>query len=65
MILAQLGSSSASFTKEQKEVYVSGLKAIISELRGQKISDLDVVASRIAQHRRSFLGDDSRIINDL
>ena len=65
MILAQLGSSSGSFSKEQKEVYVSGLKAIISELRGQKINDFDVVASRIAKYRRSFLGDESRIINDL
>lgn len=61
-ILIEMGSAREGQTEEEKETYLDGLKAIINDLRRDKVKDFNTVASEIAAYRRRFLQDPSRVL---
>lgn len=62
-LLVQMGTDNPGRTEHQKNQYVSGMRALMDELRKQGTKDANYVASRIAQYRREFLNDSSNILN--
>ncbi|KAF2431454.1 hypothetical protein EJ08DRAFT_587413 [Tothia fuscella] len=64
-IIAQLGSLSEndSTNAERREEWSTGLREVIAELRRDSIRDTNIVASRIADFRRKFFNDPTRVLN--
>lgn len=62
MILVQMGSVHEGQISQERDAYVDGLKKIIQEMRGRKITDFNTVASEITSYRTRFLGDSSRVL---
>jgi hypothetical protein len=50
-------------TEDEKIRWAEGLRALIGDLRSQGIKDTDFVAAKLAQYRRDFFGDPSRVLN--
>lgn len=49
--------------EEERQRWKEGLGALIRQLRLDKTgSDVNVIAARICDYRRRFLGDDSQIV---
>ena len=61
-ILVQMGSLREGKTPEEKDQYITGLKQIINEMRRDKVKDFNTVATEIADYRRRFLQDSSRVL---
>jgi hypothetical protein len=49
-------------TKEEAERWNTGLQALIRTMKAADIRDAATIAARIAEYRRQFLGDPSRVI---
>ncbi|CZS99611.1 uncharacterized protein RAG0_07941 [Rhynchosporium agropyri] len=60
-VLTALGSPE-DFKGEQRDQFCIGLRAVLSDLRKQKVRDFEVIASEIIAHRQKFLGDKSKIL---
>jgi hypothetical protein len=46
-----------------KAAWHEGLKVFSEQLRAEKVRDPEVIASKLVQFRRAFIGDPSRILN--
>jgi hypothetical protein len=60
-ILKALGSQN-EFTGEQRVKFIDGLRDALGAIRVKKIRDFDNIAKEIIAHRRTFLGDDSKVL---
>jgi hypothetical protein len=60
-ILVELGNS-AGYKEEDKPRFVSGLRAVLQDLRAKKTKDFQVIAAEIAAFRARFLQDKSKVI---
>ncbi|OCK79457.1 hypothetical protein K432DRAFT_299828, partial [Lepidopterella palustris CBS 459.81] len=63
MILVQLGTANPGRTEEEKQQWTEGLKLVLRQLRQKDTKDPDVVATEIANFRRQFLKDPTRVLN--
>ncbi|KAL1895056.1 hypothetical protein Sste5346_005478 [Sporothrix stenoceras] len=63
-ILVELGRSD-DYTGDQKSRFVDGLKDLLKKFRDNQERDFDRIAEGIIDFRRSFLGDDSRVLAHL
>lgn len=63
MVLVQLGTANPGKTAEEKVHWATGLRDVLKELREKNTKDPDVVAAAIADYRRAFLRDPSRVLN--
>lgn len=61
-ILIQMGAVREGQTDDEKDNYIVGLKAMINEMRRDKVKDFSTVANEIAAYRRRFLQDPSRVL---
>ncbi|EON65610.1 hypothetical protein W97_04848 [Coniosporium apollinis CBS 100218] len=61
-ILVQLGTTNPGRTPEEKHQWTEGLKLVLKDLRQLNTRDPDVVATAIANYRRQFLKDPSRVL---
>lgn len=57
MILVQMGAIPEGLNQKEGDAYATGLRQIIQEIRGRKVTDFNVVASEIAAYRAKFLGE--------
>ncbi|KAL2358881.1 hypothetical protein BJ546DRAFT_833667, partial [Cryomyces antarcticus] len=62
-VLVQMGTTNPGRTNEEKQQWTEGLKSVIKELRERNTKDPDVVAQKIAEYRRNFLKDPTKILN--
>ncbi|KAK5295313.1 hypothetical protein LTR16_001161 [Cryomyces antarcticus] len=58
-----MGTTNPGRTNEEKQQWTEGLKSVIKELRERNTKDPDVVAQKIAEYRRNFLKDPTKILN--
>lgn len=63
-ILVELGRSD-DYIGDQKSQFVDGLKDLLKTFRDNQERDFDKIANGIIDFRRSFLGDDSRVLSHL
>ncbi|OAX83480.1 hypothetical protein ACJ72_02150 [Emergomyces africanus] len=61
-ILHEMGSLREGKTPEERDKYIEGLKQTISDMRRDKVKDLNTIATEIAGYRRRFLRDPSRVL---
>lgn len=64
-LLQALGTESIpAYTVEEKQKWRDGLSEVIQELRNTDMGqDAIAIASRIAEYRRQFVGDPTKILN--
>ncbi|KAM0812943.1 hypothetical protein AB5N19_12934 [Seiridium cardinale] len=60
-IIAELGSTD-TYTGEQKERFIDGLKKVLQNLKVNKIKDFDSITKALVQYRADFLGDRSKVL---
>jgi hypothetical protein len=60
-IIAELGSTK-TYTGEQKDRFIDGLKKVLQDLKVHKIKDFDSITKALVQYRAEFLGDKSKIL---
>lgn len=58
-----MGDVPKGLTPEKRDVFVVGLRQVIQEIRGRKVTDFETVASEIAAYRARFLDDPSKILS--
>lgn len=63
MLLVQLGTANPGKTQEEKQLWNDGLRSVLKDLRQKNIKDPNGIAREIAQYRRQFLNDDTRVVN--
>ncbi|CAK7232253.1 hypothetical protein SCUCBS95973_008199 [Sporothrix curviconia] len=63
-ILVELGRAD-DYTGEQKARFVDGLTSLLKKIRDDKERDFNKIAESILDFRRTFLGDDTRIVSHL
>lgn len=65
-IIAELGST-ATYTGEQKDRFIEGLKKVLQDLKTRKIKDFESITKALMQYRADFLGDKSKVLplNDI
>lgn len=49
-------------TSEDEKRWKDGLAALVKQLRANNIKDVATIAHRIAEYRRSFVADPSRVL---
>lgn len=59
----QLGTANPGKTPEERQQWNDGLKLVLQELRRKSIKDPNGIAVEIANYRRQFLKDDTRVVN--
>jgi hypothetical protein len=62
-IIIDLGIECPSTDENVKAAWHEGLKVFSEQLRAEKVRDPEVIASKLVQFRRAFIGDPSRILN--
>ncbi|KAF9640778.1 hypothetical protein BFW01_g12584 [Lasiodiplodia theobromae] len=62
-VLVQLGIVNPGRTPEEQEKWRADLKQVLKGLREQNVKDAESVAAAIANYRREFLQDPSRVLN--
>ncbi|KAF2272345.1 uncharacterized protein EI97DRAFT_385907 [Westerdykella ornata] len=62
-LLVQLGTANPGKTPEERQQWNDGLKLVLQELRRKSIKDPNGIAVEIANYRRQFLKDDTRVVN--
>ncbi|OJD27299.1 hypothetical protein ACJ73_01309 [Blastomyces percursus] len=61
-ILVEMSSLREGKTPEERDEYVAGLKQTISDMRRDKVKDLNTIATEVTGYRRRFLHDPSRVL---
>jgi hypothetical protein len=61
--LVQLGTANPGKTREEKDQWTAGLRGVLRDLRQRNAKDPVDIAMEIAQYRRRFMNDDTRVIN--
>ncbi|KAL6711586.1 hypothetical protein ACN47E_004520 [Coniothyrium glycines] len=62
-LLVQLGTANPGKTPEEKQKWNDGLRGVLKELRTKNIKDPNGIAVEIANYRRQFLNDITRVVN--
>lgn len=62
MILVQMGAIPDGLNHEEADAYAAGLRQIIQEIRGRKVTDFNIVASEIAAYRAKFLSEATKAL---
>jgi hypothetical protein len=62
-LLVQLGTANPGKTQEEKQQWNDGLRSVLKDLRQKNIKDPNGIAREIAEYRRQFLNDDTRVVN--
>jgi hypothetical protein len=62
-LLVQLGTANPGKTQNEKQQWNDGLRNVLKELRQKNIKDPNGIAREIANYRRKFLNDDTRVVN--
>ncbi|KAF2015619.1 hypothetical protein BU24DRAFT_408818 [Aaosphaeria arxii CBS 175.79] len=62
-LLVQLGTANPGTTPEEKQQWNDGLRLVLKELRQNNTKDPNGIAMEIANYRRRFLNDDTRVVN--
>ena len=62
MILVRLGTQNPGRTPAEEKQWVEGLKTLLKDLRQRNTRNLNDVATEIADYRRKFLNDPTRIL---
>ena len=57
----ELGASDI-YTGERRVQFMAGLRALLTELKSNKVKTFDVIAKEIVSYRARFNGDPSRIL---
>lgn len=60
-ILLQLGAYEGLAASE-KEEYITGLKALLTDFRNRKVKDFDTISQGIVEYRTKFQNDKSKIL---
>lgn len=63
LILVQLGTKNPGQTEDERKKWTEGLKEVVKVLRQRGVNDPELVAKEIANYRRQFLGDETRVLN--
>ena len=63
MILVQLGTNNPGRSDDEKSQWTDGLRAVLKELRSKGVRDPGPVALAIADYRRRFFNDQSRVLD--
>jgi len=51
-------------TAEEEKIWKDGLGAVIKQLRSTNVGkDVSAIAQRIAEYRREFMGDPSKVLH--
>jgi hypothetical protein len=61
VLITALGTPE-EFPAEQQEKFRAGLKQVLNNLRLKNVRDFDTIAAEVVAHRRTFLGDASKIL---
>ncbi|KAF1951312.1 hypothetical protein CC80DRAFT_209527 [Byssothecium circinans] len=62
-LLVQLGTANPGKTPEERQRWNEGLRQVLKDLRQKNTKDPNGIAIAIAQYRRRFLNDDTRVVN--
>lgn len=60
-IIAQIGSAT-TYTGEQRDRFIEGLKKVLQDLKTRKIKDFESITKALVQYRADFLGDKSKVL---
>ncbi|KAI4602207.1 hypothetical protein KJ359_009445 [Pestalotiopsis sp. 9143b] len=60
-IIAQIGSAT-TYTGEQRDRFIEGLKKVLQDLKAHKIKDFESITKALVQYRADFLGDKSKVL---
>ncbi|KAF2758921.1 hypothetical protein EJ05DRAFT_326466 [Pseudovirgaria hyperparasitica] len=63
LILLQLGTTNPGRTDEEQSEWKEGLKGVLKTLKQSKTHELNLIVNAIANYRRDFLKDPTRILN--
>jgi len=62
-ILMQLGTTNPGRTDEERTQWTDGLRGVIKSLRQKSVKDPEIVASAIADFRRTYFRDPTKVLN--
>lgn len=62
-LLVQLGTANPGKTPAERQQWNDGLRNVLKDLRTKNSKDPNVIAMEIANYRRAFLNDKTRVIN--
>ncbi|KAJ4290569.1 hypothetical protein N0V90_010786 [Kalmusia sp. IMI 367209] len=62
-LLVQLGTANPGKTQEERQRWNDGLRGVLKDLRQKNTKDPNGIAMEIANYRRQFLKDDTRVVN--
>ncbi|KAF2438500.1 hypothetical protein P171DRAFT_436974 [Karstenula rhodostoma CBS 690.94] len=62
-LLVQLGTANPGKTTEERQRWNDGLRGVLKALRQKNTKDPNGIAMEIANYRRQFLQDDTRVVN--
>ncbi|KAL5453848.1 hypothetical protein PMIN07_007779 [Paraphaeosphaeria minitans] len=62
-LLVQLGTANPGKTPEERQRWNDGLRGVLKDLRQKNTKDPNGIAIQIANYRRQFLQDDTRVVN--
>ncbi|KAJ4356673.1 uncharacterized protein N0V89_004709 [Didymosphaeria variabile] len=62
-LLVQLGTANPGKTPEERQRWNDGLRGVLKDLRQKNTKDPNGIAIEIANYRRQFLQDDTRVVN--
>ncbi|KAL1606320.1 hypothetical protein SLS60_003722 [Paraconiothyrium brasiliense] len=62
-LLVQLGTANPGKTTEERQRWNDGLRGVLKDLRQKNTKDPNGIAMEIANYRRQFLQDDTRVVN--
>ncbi|KAK7192003.1 hypothetical protein PSPO01_01575 [Paraphaeosphaeria sporulosa] len=62
-LLVQLGTANPGKTPEERQRWNDGLRGVLKDLRQKNTKDPNGIAMEIANYRRQFLQDDTRVVN--
>ncbi|UPX09353.1 uncharacterized protein EKO05_0000044 [Ascochyta rabiei] len=62
-LLVQLGTANPGKTQDERQQWNNGLRSVLQDLRQKNIKDPNGIAREIANYRRQFLKDETRVVN--
>ena len=60
-ILRELAKAEGS-SPEKQEIFLAGLRALVSDLRKRNVGNLTDIASAITTYRKTFLADEFKVL---
>lgn len=63
MILVQMGATNPGRSSEEKSKWNAGLRTLLMQLGAAGTRDASTMAAAIAEYRRTFLADPTKVLN--